>query len=409
MSDSGLNLLMISRCPPYPLHLGDRLIPYYLVRELAARGVQVDLLAYTQPPFDPADEHHYAPLFRQITHVPEPARPPASLLARALLPGRRFPTRREDSWSPAMWDAIARALAERRYDAVHLFGGVQVYEFLALVGHLPNLIVPYESYSLLLERMLAQAASPLARAQIRAQLVMARHYERWMFRGYDRTVVVSDRDAATLRNLAPDLRVAVIPNGVDLAAYRPTGRKADRPTLIFTGNYEYGPNLDAAQVLLREIFPAVRAAVPDAELLIVGNNPPPELQALAGNGVTITGRVPAVEPYLDAAHVYVCPLRIGAGIKNKVLAAMAMGTPVIGTRLSFDGIAVSDGQDVIMADSPAAISRETIRLLSDPARRATLAANARQRIEAQYTWQAVADRYLALYRAIIEEHERTER
>lgn len=406
MPDTALRVLLISRCPPYPLHLGDRLIPYHIVRELAADGVQFDLLAYYQSDDDPDDLPFYAHLFREVTLIQEPPRSPASLLQRALQPGRHFPRTREESWSPAMWDAIQAALDTHDYDVIHLFGGVHVYEFRALVEQHPNLIVPYESFSLLLDRTLARATSLLERVRIGAQRVMARRFEAHMFRGYDRTVVVSDKDAAMLGSLAPGLPVDVIPNGVDLESLQPAGAKADHPTLVFTGNYEYGPNLDAANVLIREIFPAVRAALPEAELLIVGNNPPPELQALAGPGITVTGRVPELTPYLDAAHVYVCPLRIGAGIKNKVLAAMAMRTPVVGTSLSFDGIAVSDGKDVLVADTPAAIADATIRVLQDAALQDQLATNARHCIEEHYTWRAVADAYAALYQTVIEAHER---
>lgn len=406
MPEPPLQVLMISRCPPYPLHLGDRLIPYHLVRELAAQGVQVDLLAYYQHDDDPDDLPFYAHLFRQVTLLPEPPRSPANLLQRAALPRRRFPRSREESWSPTMWDAIAAALTTTPYDAVHLFGGVHVYEFRHLVAHLPTVITPYESFSLLLERTLAHAGSLRERASIRAQLAMARHYERWMFRGYDRVVVVSDRDADTLRRLARGLPVVVIPNGVDLEALRPAGQKAARPTLIFTGNYDYAPNLDAALLLIREIFPLVQAALPEIELLIVGANPPPALLALAGEGVQVTGRVPDLAPYLDAAHVYVCPLRVGAGIKNKVLAAMAMRTPVIGSALSFDGIALTPGQDALLAETPAEFAAEALRLLRDPALSARLAAGARACIERHYTWHAAADSYAALYRTMIEAHER---
>lgn len=406
MPETAYRVLLISRCPPYPLHLGDRLIPYHIVRELADDGIQFDLLAYTQSDDDPDDLPFYAHLFRHITLIPEPPRSTASLLQRAFVPGRRFPRTQDKSWSPTMWDTIQTALATHDYDAIHLFGGVHVYEFRALVEDYPNLIAPYESYSLLLDRMLAQAASLPDRARITALRMMARRFEAWMFQGYDRTVVVSDKDADTLRALAPGLPVDVIPNGVDLAALQPTGAKSAHPTLIFTGNYEYGPNLDAAEVLIREIFPAVQAAIPEAELLIVGNNPPPALQALGGPGVTITGRVPELNPYLDAAHVYVCPLRIGAGIKNKVLAAMAMRTPVVGTSLSFDGIAVTDGEDVLVADTPATLAAATIQLLQDPALQDRLATNARRCIETHYTWRAVADAYATLYQTVIETHER---
>jgi len=404
--NSHLRILLISRCPPYPLHLGDRLIPYHLVRELARRGHRVDLLAFYQQPEDMADVPYYGRFFDSVTLIREPARSPLSLLARALLPGRRFPARRERSWSPEMWDAIAGRLLDgpRTVDVVHLFGGVQVYEYRALARDYPNLIAPYESYSLLLERTQAQARRPLDRALTGLQLAMARNFESWMFNGYQRTVVVSDRDAQTLRALAPGLAVAVIPNGVDLNRFVPTDHEPDTPTLIFTGNYDYAPNLDAALCLIREVFPAVKQAVPEAELLIVGNNPPDSLRRLAGGGVQVIGRVPDLRPYLDDAQVYVSPLRIGAGIKNKILEAMAMQTAVVATPISCEGISVRDGQEAIIASEPAAISRAAIRLLQDPALRRQIAGNGRRLVEAHYSWERTADAYEMLYAQVIREY-----
>lgn len=334
---------------------------------------------------------------------PEPVRGPRQLLPRALLPGRRFPSAGAQSWSPALWTAIEEKLRQNTYDVIHVFGGIHVYEFRALVQDRPNIIVPYESYALYLERSLAQASTIPQRLVTRAQLALARHFERWMYRGYDRVVVVSDKDAATLQTLTPSLPVEVIPNGVDLARFTLTGQPPHATTLIFTGNYEYAPNHDAALRLGQTIFPAVQAACPEAQLLLVGNNPPDDLQALAAANpaITVTGRVPDLRPYLEQATVYVSPLRIGAGIKNKILEALAMQTAVVATALSCDGISVTDGREARIADSDEALSAAVVELLRHPAKRERLAANGRRLIEQSYTWASVADRYEALYRDVI--------
>ncbi len=408
---ASLRILLISRCPPYPLHLGDRLIPYHLMRELSRRGHRIDLLAFYQQPEDMADVPYYNRFFDSVTLIREPARSPLSLLTRALFPRRRFPERRERSWSPQMWDAITARLIDqpRTIDVVHLFGGVQVYEFRALTRDYPNLIAPYESYSLLLERTRAQTRRLAGRVLTGLQLAMARNFESWMFAPYQRTVVVSERDAQTLRTLSRGLPVAVIPNGVDLDRFIPTDHEPETPTLIFTGNFDYAPNLDAALLLIREIFPAVRQAIPEAEVLIVGNNPPPELRRLEGGGVRVTGRVPDVRPYLDDAHVYVSPLRIGAGIKNKILEAMAMQAAVVATPISCEGIDARHGRDVIIAAQPAEISRAAIRLLQDAPLRRQIARNGRRLVEKHYTWQHAAEAYEALYAQVIHEYRRYRR
>ena len=169
------------------------------------------------------------------------------------------------------------------------------------------------------------------------------------------------------------------------------------PALLFVGNYEYAPNVDAALRLATEIFPAVQARVPQAHLWLVGNAPPPALTALKSDSIRVTGHVPDVRPYLARASAFVSPLRLGAGIKNKVLEALAMGCPVVATPMSLDGIAVQDGEDVLVADGTAMIEG-IVRLLQDEGLRSTLSTNGRKLIENRYSWDHVAQQYEHLYK-----------
>lgn len=395
-----MRLLIISRCPPWPLFLGDRLIVYHLARELCARGHTLDLIAFYDRPGDPAEQAPYRGLFRHVTLIQEPPRPPASYALRLAGVRRFFPRRAQEAWSPAMWRAVAAQLeAGGPYDAVQLFGGVQVYEYRALVEAWPNLIVPYESYSLFLSRL---AHQQIGRARWAAHLQgqLARGYERRMFGGFGAVVVLTEADAAALQALAPALPLAVIPNGIDLDHFQRMGITPDPHTLIFTGNFEYAPNVDAARWLAREIFPLIRVKCPQARLQLVGNAPPPELRALdggPGSAMHVTGRVPDVRPYLEGASVFVCPLRAGAGIKNKVLEAMAMGLPVVATPLSLDGIPATAGEHALMAASGEALAAAAVQLLQDSALRQRMGASNRRLVEAKFTWSAVAARYEALY------------
>lgn len=388
-------LLMISRCPPYPTHLGDRLIIYHLSRELARRGVALDLLAFANRPEDwSIDWADVCPAFRYIELIEEPPRPQSAYLKRALLPGQRFPRAARQAWSPQMWEAIARRRAAHTYDGAHLFGGVQVYEVFHALQGLPAIITPYESYSLYLQRAIGQRPfHPL----LPFQYWMARSFERWMFAPYRRVVVVAERDRQMLQKINPALRIDVIPNGIDLDYFSPARAQREPTALIFTGNFEYTPNVDAALRLARDILPRVQAHLPEAQLWLVGNAPSQELQALAGERITVTGHVPDMRFYLARATVFVSPLRLGAGIKNKVLEALAMNLPVVATPLSVDGIRVQDGESALIASSNDEIAGAVVRLLQDAALRARLAANGRALIEQQYHWGQVAAAYLALY------------
>lgn len=389
-----MRLLLISRCPPYPLHLGDRLILFHLARELSQRGHRLDLLAFDDRPDIADDRAAYAAYFGHVELFPASRRSPLSLLQR-LLPGRQFPRRADESWSPQMWAAIEARMREHAYDAALLFGGIQVYEFREALRGLPAIITPYESYSLYLRRALERAGG-MARLALIPQLVLARAFERFMFSPYARTVVVADRDADELHMLKPALNVSVIPNGVDLPA--PANAPREAATLLFTGNFEYAPNVDAALALATDILPRVWAEFPDVRLLLVGNAPPPELQVLANERVIVTGRVPALLPYLQSATLFVCPLRLGAGIKNKVLEALAAGCPVVVTPLSVDGIDAENGRDLLIADMEA-LPAAVIDLLRDPDLQRKLSEHGRRLVAERYSWARVAEMYESLFEA----------
>lgn len=387
-------ILLISRCPPYPVHLGDRLIIWHLARELSRKGWVIDLLAFAERPEDWQEQAHYAPFFREITLLPAPQRSPITYAQRLLMPAKRFPQQAGQSWSPAMWEAIEAQQARYPYDVVHLFGGIQVYEYAGALRQGPAIITPYESYSLYLRRALENGGGPA----VALQRWIAQRYESWMFTPYAQTVVVSDKDRDELLSLNPGLPVRVIPNGVQLEEFQPQGRQRDPATLLFVGNYEYPPNIDAARVLAERILPAVQREIPNAKLQLVGNAPPPALQALASDSVEVTGRVPDVRPYLAQATAFVSPLRLGAGIKNKVLEALAMGTPVIASPVSVDGIAVTETGAALVAQEND-FSQTVIQLLQQPALQAKLAEAGPRLVAERYSWAGVAEQYAALYRA----------
>jgi polysaccharide biosynthesis protein PslH len=400
-----MRILFISRCPPYPLHYGDRVLLSFIVRQLAKRGHQLDLLAFVGADENPAWLPHYQELFDQVTLVPDPAPNPARRLAR-LLRGRLFAKRARQANSPAMWQAIAQAVANTKYDLVHYFGGVQVYEYRALTAHLPSLIQPYDSYSLYMSRLVA--LQPTLRHKL--EHWAARAYERAIFVGFDRVLLLGQADADQLRALNKALPLLVIPTGIDADKFPPPANSQQSATLnlLFVGNYEYAPNADAAFWLAQTIFPLVRAAFARATLTLVGFAPPPALQALAtpDSGIVVTGRVDDVRPYYAACTLFICPLRVGAGMKNKLLEAMAMAKPVVATPLAAEGLLLPPSQQIGLAESAEGLAEAAIRLLGAPSLAGQLGAANRVQIEAHFTWEAIANQYEALYTELVDEFKR---
>jgi len=163
------------------------------------------------------------------------------------------------------------------------------------------------------------------------------------------------------------------------------------------------PNVDAAERLVREIFPLVREHYPYATLTIVGDRPAAQLRQLAPQYVQITGRVPDVTPYLDRAAVVAAPLRIGGGMRVKVLEALAAGKPVVASRLAADGLDLHDGEQIVLTESDQQFAEAIVALLVNPDRRARIARSARAWACAHLGWESSVAAYEQLYRQLAEQ------
>jgi glycosyltransferase involved in cell wall biosynthesis len=229
-----------------------------------------------------------------------------------------------------------------------------------------------------------------------------RAVERRAWRAAQTLAAVTEQDRAVMAAATGGRPVHVVPDGADhdsrLAAGDAVAVPDCEPTVTFVGNFAYEPNVDAALWLAEEIFPAVRART-GAKLVLVGNAPPASVRALASADVVVTGRVAAVEPWLDAATVVACPLRIGGGVKVKLLEALARGRPVVATPHCMNGVAgARDGMRV--AGTAERFAQELVELLTDPAERERLAAAARRCAASLPSWDDAADALATCWRQL---------
>ena len=410
-----MNILIISRCPPYPLHLGDRLIVHHLAHQLALRGHQLDLLAYYNDAADPKLTAKYAQWFRRVALIREPYRSSVSYARRLFVPNTMFPRKSYAAWSATMWSSIRTALTQQKYDVVLLFGGIHVYEFREVLRDLPTVIIPYESFSLYMTRKLELQTTRADKFAAQVKLWMAKQYERRMFSGFSRLVLISDVDAEMVRHLNPAYPLRVIEQGIDSDYFKPSnhvsndefafldhfvpnGVASSDQQVIFFGNFDYEPNLDAAKFLIDSIFPRIRNKLPDAKLLIIGNAAPTYIDK---PNVEIIGHVPDLRPYIERSQVMICPLRIGAGIKNKVLEAMSLAKPIVATPLSIEGLVLVPSEHVLLGTTAQELATAAIQLLEDDAQRKQMGAANRSLIELHYSWKRTAENYEMLFRELI--------
>jgi sugar transferase (PEP-CTERM/EpsH1 system associated) len=216
-------------------------------------------------------------------------------------------------------------------------------------------------------------------------------YEKRIARIFDHVLVVSEQEKSVFPGGGNTPNLEAMSNGVDLEFFKPDQSETHtpaRPTLVFTGAMDYRPNVEGIRWFVESVLPRIRVAVPDVELLIVGNKPTPEVVRLGRlQGVVVTGFVEDVRKYLAGASACIVPLRVARGIQNKVLEAMAMGKAVVCTPQAHEGIRANPGKELVVAEGAEAFSAATIDLLLDQGRASQLGLAARQCVEREYSWE----------------------
>jgi len=224
-----------------------------------------------------------------------------------------------------------------------------------------------------------------------------RAYEPRMAATFDRVIAVTEDDRRALLERAPALRIDVVPNGVDTKAIQPLPMHGGPPALLFVGSMFYRPCIDAAVWLVREILPLLRRTHPALEVWLVGKGPTAEVRALAGAGVHVVGEVEDLQPYYARATLALAPLRAGGGSRLKILEAMAFGRAVVSTTIGAEGLDVTDGTHIAIADDAEGFAARVDTLLGDASSRDTMVRAARVNVEQRYDWDDLGARLLAIY------------
>ena len=251
-------------------------------------------------------------------------------------------------------------------------------------------------------RQRAERSSGAEWAMWRMEAALWRIYDRRLLAAVDAAVAFTDRDSRVLSALNPRAPITTVPLGVEIppTPADPTGL-APPPMLLFVGNFNHPPNVDAARYLLDDLYPRLRAQHTDLVVTLVGDHPPDWLRARAGEGVRVTGFIPDLWPLLNAAAVFVAPLRHGGGMRLKVLEALAAGKATVGTPVAFEGTGVRHEEQVLIADDAEGLCGAIEHLLAEPERRAALGRAARSYVAETLSWDRTAAAYSAVYDRVL--------
>jgi len=230
-------------------------------------------------------------------------------------------------------------------------------------------------------------------------------YDRLVYPRFERTVVVAERDSAFLRELVPNARFAVIPHGMDTEYFHSVASSKKRYEMVFHGHFGYPPNVQAAVEFANDVFPLIQSQFPDAVFHLVGAEPQPEVRGLASRpGIRLSANLPDLREAVSSAEIYVCPIRFGTGLKNKMLEAMAMEMPIVAYHPgSTAGIDCVPEKHLLTATNPREFAERAIELFRHPARAEQISKAARQLVLENYSWDSRARTYEELYHTVIAE------
>ncbi len=388
-----MDILFLCKTLPHEKVIGGPILVYNRIRILSRRH-RVSLLCFV-----PEEERDYqetvARFCLDYQGVPMPAPRPFPRKAWDFF-FSPVPIYFLNARSPEMYSRLREMVGRHRYDVVvSEYSAVAQYLFRNpdLAG-MKRVMSVHECYYL--ARRKAWRVQRFSREGISAlfNLKGLKKFEFAMYSDADLVLTLTPEGKQELLDIRPDLRIEVVPHGVDVEHFCASGECEREEAVMFLGNYPHDPNRDAVLYFYERMWPRIREEVPGARFYVVGKDPTPDLLELARNdpSVVVTGTVEDVRPYFERSKVFVNPVRIGGGFRGKILEAMSMGLPIVTTSLGAEGVEAEDGRDMVIADDPEDFAAAVVRLLRDDDLCCRLGERARELAVERFSWEKGVER-----------------
>ncbi len=412
-------MLFLTQVLPYPLDAGPKVRAYYMLRHLAARH-DVILASFVRTGDTAAAVDHLRGVCAEIHTVPMQRSWVHNVRAgvKGLATGLPIVIARDEIG--AMASTLRKLVWRLSIDVVHAdqtsMAGYGQLAASSASRRPVTLLDQHNAIHQLSARMASGTRQPLVRQVMRREARAFARYEAAMCRAYDAvlTVTAADRDHLLALYPSPEReqlasRFTVVPICIDPAQTSPIAPppltphpSPLTPLILHLGTMFWPPNVAGVLWFARDVLPIIHISRPDARFVVVGKDPPPAVQALAADPrVTVTGYVADPAPYLAGADAFVVPLAAGSGMRVKILDAWLWGLPIVSTTLGAEGIDVHPGDDILLADDPAAFAHAVLRLLADPNLNHHLRLQGRAWVEAHYSYNVVYPRVDEVYDSLL--------
>ena len=393
-----MKLLWLSHFIPYPPRGGAHQRSFHLLRNISEQR-EVHLFALNLQGESEARAAEYARELRrfcaevEIWPPPYPWRGARWWAQLALSPFYREPYGARALWSAAL-DRRWQSVLQRHPGSLVHFDSIDLALYFPAVRRLADfraVLNHHNCESAMAARRAAQEPNLLKRLYLAGQAAKLRRLEAALCPQFDANLAVSQLDAQTLQAIAPRARFHIVENGTDTDYFHPSPSPPEPNTLVFAGSLNWYPNLSGIRYFWDKVLPLVASGSPGVRLYLAGQRPEPWIAALAAanSNVTLIPDPPDIRPAIARGCVFVCPVTEGGGTKLKILDALAMGKAVVTTTIGAEGLQLTPGKHLLVADNPEAFAQAVLRLLGDAALREKLGAQGRAAIEEYYSWDVV--------------------
>jgi polysaccharide biosynthesis protein PslH len=402
-----MRLIWLSHFIPFPPRGGNLQRSFNLIRQ-ASRSYEIHLLALNL----------HGEFSRQTEEYEEELKRYCKSVEICELP---FPWRGSRWW----FEAVRSPLFSRAFSCRALFSKANLERWQRLLNANPDALLHFDSIDLALYaepaknfhkvlnhhncesamayRQAVNETNPIRRIYLQQQAAKLAAEERRLCAEFDVNTVVSDQDGELLRAIQPQATYQVVENGVDTEYFQPPNSEPEEHTAIFTGLLGWGPNVSAIEFMVHKVWPTVKSQIPDARLYLAGRNPPQHVRAFGEKDPSIAV-IPDPEdmrPWLARASVSVCPILEGGGTRLKILDALAMGKPVVSTSIGCEGLRVTKGEHILVADTPEEFAAGIVQLFDNQKLRRRIGAAGRSLVEREYSWERIGAQLERAYRSAV--------
>ena len=381
-----MRLLVATFRFPTDLCTGDKLTIHHMLKFLAPRH-EITFVSFAGSDLNADEMQLVAPYCKRVKVVRLPkwrsvANCASGMFSRDPLQVRYFHSRE-------MHRRIQQLIEEEQIELAYGYH-LRSAQYLAGIDACPRILDLKPVQTLNLRRMKDHVTNPLRKLVYKTEFNRVRRYETRIARAMDLCLVISETDRKEIDPHDEWENLRINPHGLDTSFFAPDGKVAQAPgTLIFTGNMNYDPNVDAITSFCADVYPLIKQQYPSVKLRIVGKNPQPAVLALAADpSIEVTGFVDDIREETRAAQVAIAPMRIAAGLQNKVLESLSVGLPMVMTPIANEGIGAIPDQHAVVAKSPQDFAQAVVGLLHDPEQRNRISQSARKFIESYWSWEA---------------------